>query len=631
MSATSGGPPVETPTSASGGAGRPHAPGEGGAALSAWKKLAIWAGFLALVYLARDFFFTAFMTFLFSYLTLAVVGWGMRRLSPGRDRPGLRRLLTVGFFVVVPLLLLGVGVVLAPRVLEQGQRLAGWMSQVSPETEVTRLLEDFVGPYQFRQHYHGPEDPKYKKDLEEFKKGGVQHVEAYNQFPDLEAWVEAGFSHQFTEQQRQRTRARLIREGASSKEFAEWFVKDKYPELKQLAGKQASEKGRPPSPAVGGERTHTPGVDLLVRGDANATPEQLLVQVRRDPSLLPTLREEWIQDTLDREAATAKATAAYREQFQDYYEQRRAESPESIPYTYEQYEELQKVRPRGPRAFGEALEKLRPTAKEGAEARLRADFEAAKKHELFREWWSSSSVGQFIRRQLEAGGGGENTARLQRVLYSFLNVPVDLGTALILSFFICIDFPNLRDAFRRLRDTWLRDVYDEVVPALANLGHLVGRAMRAQGMIALCNATLIFIGLVLIGVEHAVLLSCAVFVLCLVPTLGAFIALVLIAVFALVQPGGGLALALKAGAVVLLVVCVESFVLSPRILGKMMELHPVLVIAILPLAQYFFGVWGLILAVPVAVYVIDVIILRRGVPGSEGTLREGQSVREGKS
>jgi predicted PurR-regulated permease PerM len=49
----------------------------------------------------------------------------------------------------------------------------------------------------------------------------------------------------------------------------------------------------------------------------------------------------------------------------------------------------------------------------------------------------------------------------------------------------------------------------------------------------------------------------------------------------------------------------------------MMELHPVLVTAILPLGQYFFGVWGLILATPVAVYVIYTIILREALPGSE--------------
>jgi hypothetical protein len=68
---------------------------------------------------------------------------------------------------------------------------------------------------------------------------------------------------------------------------------------------------------------------------------------------------------------------------------------------------------------------------------------------------------------------------------------------------------------------------------------------------------------------------------------------------------------------VVLVVALETFVFSPRILGRMMELHPALLIAILPLAQYFFGVWGLILATPVTVYLIHVVILGHGLPGGD--------------
>jgi predicted PurR-regulated permease PerM len=127
------------------------------------------------------------------------------------------------------------------------------------------------------------------------------------------------------------------------------------------------------------------------------------------------------------------------------------------------------------------------------------------------------------------------------------------------------------------------------------------------------------LALLVLGVEHPVLLATAVFVLCLVPTLGMVLSWVLIVAVAVLQPGGGLGLALQATAAVLLVICLETFVFSPRILGKMMELHPVLIIALLPLAQYFFGVWGLILATPVAVYVIHVLILRRGLPGTHDT------------
>jgi predicted PurR-regulated permease PerM len=131
------------------------------------------------------------MTFLICYLTLAVVGWGMKRVSPQQERPWLRRLLTMGVFLPVPLLLLGAGALIAPRLLEQGQRLAGWLSQTSPEAEVSRLLEDFVGPHEFKQRYGAPESPAYQKALAEFGEEGRRHVDAYNQFAHLEVWWRA--------------------------------------------------------------------------------------------------------------------------------------------------------------------------------------------------------------------------------------------------------------------------------------------------------------------------------------------------------------------------------------------------------------------------------------------------------
>ena len=76
-------------------------------------------------------------------------------------------------------------------------------------------------------------------------------------------------------------------------------------------------------------------------------------------------------------------------------------------------------------------------------------------------------------------------------------------------------------------------------------------------------------------------------------------------------------LALKVTVAVVVIVLLETFVFSPRILGRMMELHPVLLLAVLPLAQYFFGIWGLLLATPIAVYVVHVLILGRGLPGIE--------------
>jgi predicted PurR-regulated permease PerM len=576
------------------------------------KKLAIWGLFLAVLYLARDFFFVAFMTFLFCYLTLAVVGMGMKRFSTRGERPWLRPWLVIGVFVLVPLALAGAGYLVGPPLLRQVQELAGRMSKLNPEAEVSHLLQGYVGPAEFKDHYGGQDDPRYLKSLQEFRESGVRHVKEYDDFPKLEAWVEGGFAKQFANEEQGRVKFRLVREGISGKEFGQWFVTKKFPELQEQAHKQAAEtSGSASSP------------DPLVLKSASAKPEVILEQVRRDPALADRLRREWLQDTLDQELAAVKRSPAYTEQFRASYESQRARSPGTIPYTYEQYLDLLAARAQGKLAFGKVLDKLFPSAADD-EAKLRADFEAAKEHELFQQWWGTNSFAQVIRHQLKGNLGGAGSERLDRLFASLLNLPVDLSTALILSFFICIDFPRLRGGVRRLRDTWLKDVYDEIAPALMSLAHLVGKALHCQGLIALCNAVMMYVVLRFLGVDHEMLLAAATFVLCLVPTLGAAMAWVLIAVCALVQPGGGVVLALKASAGVLFVILMETFVFSPRILGKAMELHPVLIIALLPVAQYFFGIWGLILATPVAVYVIYEIILRRGLPGVEEAHRPSQ-------
>jgi hypothetical protein len=84
---------------------------------------------------------------------------------------------------------------------------------------------------------------------------------------------------------------------------------------------------------------------------------------------------------------------------------------------------------------------------------------------------------------------------------------------------------------------------------------------------------------------------------------------------AIVQRDGSIFLALKAIGAILLIHFLETSVLNPKILGDMLHLHPVLVLAVLAIGEHFFGIWGLLLGVPVAVYIIRCVILNEEIPG----------------
>src|SRR5262249_40907632 len=124
---------------------------------------------------------------------------------------------TVGVFVLGPLLLLVVGGLVMPRLVAQAERFAGWATRANPEAEVARLLESYVGPSAFRQKYGGPDDERFRRAFQEFRQTGERHVDAYNQFPKLEDWLEGGFDKQFTSAERLRVRTRLAEEGTSRK------------------------------------------------------------------------------------------------------------------------------------------------------------------------------------------------------------------------------------------------------------------------------------------------------------------------------------------------------------------------------------------------------------------------------
>lgn len=42
-----------------------------------------------------------------------------------------------------------------------------------------------------------------------------------------------------------------------------------------------------------------------------------------------------------------------------------------------------------------------------------------------------------------------------------------------------------------------------------------------------------------------------------------------------------------------------------------LELHPILTLAVLVVSEHVFGVWGLVTAVPIAVFLVDYVIFRK--------------------
>jgi predicted PurR-regulated permease PerM len=220
-------------------------------------------------------------------------------------------------------------------------------------------------------------------------------------------------------------------------------------------------------------------------------------------------------------------------------------------------------------------------------------------------------------KKLIAQEGGVILEQAPKFLGGIWRSSVTLLFALLFSFLITMDATRLLQEIHNLKQSRLHSFYEETAQPIVQFGLVLGRAMQAQAMIAVCNTVLTMIGLLVLGVPSLAVLSLIVFLCSFIPVLGVFISTTPIVLVALNAHG----LSSAAGVVVLVILIhlVEAYLLNPLIYGHHLKLNPVLVLMILFVGHHGFGVWGMLLGVPVAYYLIHDVF---GVPLWKGDVKQ---------
>jgi predicted PurR-regulated permease PerM len=181
--------------------------------------------------------------------------------------------------------------------------------------------------------------------------------------------------------------------------------------------------------------------------------------------------------------------------------------------------------------------------------------------------------------------------------------------ALFFSFLITLDITRLGREIESLRASRLREFYEQTAQPVVHFAYVLGRAFQAQVAIALINAVLTLVGMLILGIPSRAMLTLIVFICSFIPVLGVFLSTVPILLIAI--NAGGLNMTVAVVAMVMIVHAIEAYLLNPMIYGKHLKLNPVLVLMILFIGHKAFGLWGMLLGVPVAYYFIHYVF---GVP-----------------
>ncbi|GGL46540.1 AI-2E family transporter [Sporolactobacillus putidus] len=147
---------------------------------------------------------------------------------------------------------------------------------------------------------------------------------------------------------------------------------------------------------------------------------------------------------------------------------------------------------------------------------------------------------------------------------------------------------------------------EKAVEILADMDQALSGYIQGQMIVLLFDFVFIFIWYAIIGLNYSLVLALVIFFTNVIPFIGSFIATVPAVIVAFIQEPI-LALYVIIGVVV--VQQIEGNVISPMVMGRKLDVHPLTIICLLLAAGNLAGIIGMLLAIPV--YAVCKVIVTR--------------------
>jgi len=175
---------------------------------------------------------------------------------------------------------------------------------------------------------------------------------------------------------------------------------------------------------------------------------------------------------------------------------------------------------------------------------------------------------------------------------------VNLALVPVLTFYFLRDWDAL---VARALALIPRDHLDTVSRLAREASDSLGGFLRGQLLVMLAQGTIYAVGMSMAGLRLGLLIGLVAGLISFVPYLGAILGLMMALIAAIMQQGGlDWTLMLLISGVFAIGQLAESYLLTPRLVGDKIGLHPVAVIFAVMAGGSLFGFVGLLLALPVA-------------------------------
>lgn len=194
------------------------------------------------------------------------------------------------------------------------------------------------------------------------------------------------------------------------------------------------------------------------------------------------------------------------------------------------------------------------------------------------------------------------------VMKYFTNISqfaLQLFLALLLSLFYLLEKPRLVSFTRQFKDSKLAAFYNEIAFFGGKFANTFGKVIEAQFIIAIVNSGLSAIALSIMGFPQLFGLTIMVFFLGLIPVAGVIISLIPLSLIAYTI--GGFIQVVYIWVTIAIIHAIEAYILNPKLMSSKTDLPIFYTFIVLIFSEHFFGVWGLIIGIPIFVFMLDVL------------------------
>lgn len=179
---------------------------------------------------------------------------------------------------------------------------------------------------------------------------------------------------------------------------------------------------------------------------------------------------------------------------------------------------------------------------------------------------------------------------------TILSTITSVLTVLVITPFILFYFLKDGDKLRPFLLKYIpNDVESEGNTILKDVDKALSTYIIGQFIISIVIGTLMYVGYLIIGLDYALVLALFAMIFTVVPFLGPLISIIPALFIALQQDIG---LAVKVLVVLIVVQQVEGHLVTPNIMGKRLNIHPLTIILLLLAAGSIYGFIGILIAIP---------------------------------